>query len=269
MIKFYVDEQTIEMKTERDIASDTIDFVELSFAFCDTWSGYSKTVQFTQRTDTYSIPLGVNGSICYLPNELTDGLCSISIFGTKGGRKRATTVPCQVRIKRSGFMEETLYPEDATPTIIEQLVENVDKNTEDIKEIEKEIEVLKTNRGNKFEGGFDDGKDYMIFALNKNTPLDTTFSNKISFNIADYDFINEDNLVTVDAENITLHLQLYSALKIFSSDAGAVFAANPRIAMTNPRLEDGIYTADILLHMDQALVSSTTYDQITAELYWA
>lgn len=288
-IKFYIDEQTIELKTEKDIASDTIDFVELSFSFDNTWEGYSKTVQFTQRTNTYSVPLGVKGSICYLPNEITDGLCSISIFGIKGGRKRATTVPCQVRIKRSGFMEETLYPESVTPTIVEQLTEKVDKNAEDIKEItqdidknaedikeitqdieknKEDIEALKTNTGNKFKGGFEGGRDYMIFALNKNTPLNVTHSNKITFNIADYDFINEDNLITVNAENITLHLQLYSALKIFSSDVFAVFAANPRIAIVNPRLEDGVYTADIALYMDQALTSSTTYDIITAELYW-
>ena len=120
-IKLYVDEQTIELKTDKNIASDTIDFVELIFTFCDSWEGYTKTVQFTQRTNTYNVYLGVNDTRCFLPSEITDGLCSISVFGNKEDTKRATTIPLNIRVKRSGFIEDALNPEKATPSIIEQL----------------------------------------------------------------------------------------------------------------------------------------------------
>ena len=67
MIRFYVDEQSINLKVSRTIASDTINFVKLEFVFCESWKGYNKTVQFTQCTNTYSINLGIEGTSCYLP----------------------------------------------------------------------------------------------------------------------------------------------------------------------------------------------------------
>ena len=55
MVRFYVEEQSINLKVNRTIASDTINFVKLEFVFCESWKGYNKTVQFTQCTNTYSI----------------------------------------------------------------------------------------------------------------------------------------------------------------------------------------------------------------------
>lgn len=142
VIKLYVDEQTIELKTDKNIASDTIDFVELVFTFCDSWKGYTKIVQFTQRTNTYNVYLGVNDTRCFLPNEITDGICSISIFGNKDDTKRATTIPLNIRVKRSGFIEDALYPEDVTPSIIEQLSAAIGKAEAATQEVEDKVNVL-------------------------------------------------------------------------------------------------------------------------------
>lgn len=138
IIKFYVEEQVVQLKSNKCIASDTVNFVELNFSFCDCWAEYDKTVQFTQQTNTYSVNLGTTGGMCYLPAELADGLCSISVFGINGN-KRITTVPCQIRIKRSGFIEGGLIPEDGQLTVIEQVIEQSNKNTEDIADIKGDI----------------------------------------------------------------------------------------------------------------------------------
>ena len=122
MIKFYVNEQVITSKVNKVIASDTINFVQLNFVFCPTWEGLDKIVQFTQDTRTYSVSLGKDGTTCYLPNEITDGLCAISVFGFNDNNQRITTVPYQVRIRRSGFMEDGIIPEDVQSSVYEQII---------------------------------------------------------------------------------------------------------------------------------------------------
>ena len=147
-IKFYIDEQTIELKTDKNIASDSINFVELEFVFCNSWTGYNKTIQFTQRTNTYSVNLGTNGTTCFLPNEITDGLCAISVFGNKDNAKRATTVPLNVRIRRSGFIEDGIIPSDTSPSVIEQLIqdsEDVKNLKDDVKNLKDDVDGLKSS----------------------------------------------------------------------------------------------------------------------------
>ena len=127
MIKFYVNEQVITSKVNKVIASDTINFIQLNFVFCPTWEGLDKIVQFTQDTRTYSVSLGKNGTTCYLPNEITDGLCAISVFGFNDNNQRITTVPYQVRIRRSGFMEDGIVPEDVQLSVYEQIIAGLEQ----------------------------------------------------------------------------------------------------------------------------------------------
>lgn len=140
MLKFYVDEQSVILKTNINVASDTIDFVELNFSFSDSWEGYAKTVQFTQKTNTYSIVLGIDETNCYLPSRITDGLCRISVFGVKDGSRRATSIPYQLRVKRSGYIEDTVTPQPKDLTIIEQLIEK----TSDVEHFENIVDALDT-----------------------------------------------------------------------------------------------------------------------------
>ena len=140
MLKFYVDEQSVILKTNINVASDTIDFVELNFSFSDSWEGYAKTVQFTQKTNTYSIVLGIDETNCYLPSKITDGLCRISVFGVKDGSRRATSIPYQLRVKRSGYIEDTVTPQPKDLTIIEQLIEK----TSDVEHFENIVNALDT-----------------------------------------------------------------------------------------------------------------------------
>lgn len=161
MIRFYVDEQSIDLKVNRTIASDTINFVKLEFVFCESWKGYNKTVQFTQRTNTYSINLGIEGTSCYLPNQITDGLCAISVFGIYND-KRATTVPYQVRIDRSGFMENSIIPSDTPISVYEQMIQDVNELKEDVgglktdvNSLKKSVAVMGGNKQNRLVEAFD------------------------------------------------------------------------------------------------------------------
>lgn len=161
MIRFYVDEQSIDLKVNRTIASDTINFVKLEFVFCESWKGYNKTVQFTQRTNTYSINLGIEGTSCYLPNQITDGLCAISVFGIYND-KRATTVPYQVRIDRSGFMENSIIPSDTPISVYEQMIQDVNELKKDVGGLKTDVNSLKEsvaamggNKQNRLVEAFD------------------------------------------------------------------------------------------------------------------
>ena len=150
MITLYVNEQNITLNKDKKlvstissvIASDSINFVEFKFSFDTSWSGYNKTVQFTQQTNTYSVNIGVDGTTCYLPKEITDGLCAISVFGNKDD-KRATTIPYQVRIKRSGFMEDSIIPSDTPLNVIEQLIQDVSKLKSDVDNLKTDVNNLK------------------------------------------------------------------------------------------------------------------------------
>ena len=154
MIRFYVDEQSINLKVNRTIASDTINFVKLEFVFCESWKGYNKTVQFTQCTNTYSINLGIEGTSCYLPNEITDGLCAISVFGIYND-KRATTVPYQVRIDRSGFMENSIIPSDTPISVYEQMIQDIDSLKSEVDYLKSNLAIVSTSNPNRLVEGFD------------------------------------------------------------------------------------------------------------------
>lgn len=209
MVRFYVDEQSINLKVNRTIASDTINFVKLEFVFCESWKGYNKTVQFTQCTNTYSINLGVEGTSCYLPNQITDGLCAISVFGIYND-KRATTVPYQVRIDRSGFMENSIIPSDTPISVYEQMIQDVDKLKNEVDYLKSNLAIVSTSNPNRLVEGFDlqfgNGYETSGIAINydKNTNTLTLngrasedvkiglikASKKVYINMGCYEFVN-------------------------------------------------------------------------------
>lgn len=206
MIRFYVDEQSINLKVNRTIASDTINFVKLEFVFCESWKGYNKTVQFTQCTNTYSINLGTEGTSCYLPNEITDGLCAISVFGIYND-KRATTVPYQVRIKRSGFMENSIIPSDTQLTVIEQLIKDVDNLKTDITDLNSDISDLNLDITNLTSDIRDLNSSVAAMGGNKQNRLveafDMQFGRGFHDNELDVYYDKETNTLTINGATTT------------------------------------------------------------------
>lgn len=102
------------------IADDSIEFVRFQFHLPEDWDPLVLVAQFTQA-DTYNMLL--DGDTCFLPKELTAGLCKLSLFGyTEGKPLRATSIPLVFQIEESGFVSSAETPIPPTPDLYAQLL---------------------------------------------------------------------------------------------------------------------------------------------------
>lgn len=105
------------------IADDSIEFVRLQFHLPEDWDPLVLVAQFTQA-DTYNMLL--DKDTCFLPKELTAGLCKLSLFGyTVGKPLRATSIPLVFQIEESGFVSSAETPIPPTPDLYAQLLERI------------------------------------------------------------------------------------------------------------------------------------------------
>lgn len=105
------------------IADDSIEFVRFQFHLPEDWDTLVLVAQFTQA-DTYNMLL--DGDTCFLPKELTPGLCKLSLFGyTEGKPLRATSIPLVFQIEESGFVSSAETPIPPTPDLYAQLLERI------------------------------------------------------------------------------------------------------------------------------------------------
>lgn len=105
------------------IADDSIEFVQLQFHLPGEWASLLLVAQFTQ-TDTYNMLM--DGDKCFLPKELTAGLCKLSLFGYAEGKPlRATSIPLVFQIEESGFVSSADTPIPPTPDLYAQLLERI------------------------------------------------------------------------------------------------------------------------------------------------
>lgn len=103
------------------IADDSIEFVQFQFHLPEDWEPLLLVAQFTQA-GTYNKLL--NEGKCFLPVELTAGLCKVSLFGyTEGKPLRATSIPLMFQIEESGFVSSAETPIPPTPDLYAQLIE--------------------------------------------------------------------------------------------------------------------------------------------------
>ena len=118
--------QILSMCKCDQLVSDSIDVLEVQFVFDNAWAGMVKTAQFTQKNketqafDTYNVLIDDMGMAC-IPNEITDGVCIISVFGIVGGQ-RMTTAPLAVSVLKSGFIPDGSTPIPPTPDLYQQLL---------------------------------------------------------------------------------------------------------------------------------------------------
>ena len=129
MLKFLVKGQKIELLEREVVAEEQIAFSSICFVFSDNWKGLDKTVQFTQKGSIYHVHLGRDIiAHCFVPAELQQGLVQISVFGYAiDGAVRATTVPIDMRIHKSGFSESGSTPVPPTPDLYAQLLQKLDE----------------------------------------------------------------------------------------------------------------------------------------------
>lgn len=165
-IFFKVQKQTITCTKRSVIADGQSDWVKMNFDFSDDWNDLDKTVQVTQGEEdssasknasnsgcccsfhgkgrrssalgeTYSIHLGKTGTWCYLPAEIEEGSAKISVFGYETDAEeavRATTVPCKIYIKKSGFVSDGKTPIPPTKDLYQQIVEELDEKAAGIQD---------------------------------------------------------------------------------------------------------------------------------------
>ena len=104
-----------------EVADDSIEYVQWQFNLPEDWLGLVVVAQFTQG-ETYNCLL--KEGICFMPKELTPGLCQVSVFGYSGeGALRATTIPLKFTIQDSGFVGDGETPIPPTPDLYAQLIE--------------------------------------------------------------------------------------------------------------------------------------------------
>ena len=129
MLKFLVKGQKIELLEREVVAEEQIAFSSICFVFSDNWKGLDKTVQFTQKDSIYHVHLGRDIiAHCFVPAELQQGLVQISVFGYAiDGAVRATTVPIDMRIHKSGFSESGSTPVPPTPDLYVQLLQQLEE----------------------------------------------------------------------------------------------------------------------------------------------
>lgn len=138
MIKIYVCSQSVTGEYS-PIASDSIDYIKVSFSFSPDWYGLSKTAQFTQNGKTYNVLLDKN--TCVLPRELEEGFFDISVFGVlPDGARRITTLPFSIIMKKSAFVADGETPIPPTPDLYSQLVGRVENAIQQIPDKLSEFE---------------------------------------------------------------------------------------------------------------------------------
>lgn len=103
-----------------EVASDSIEFIEVEFFFSKEWEGLQKTAQFTQGERTYNRNLVEDK--CKLPVEITEGLFKVSVFGYAESGIRGTTAPINENLKGSGFVSDGEDPIPPTPDLYAQLI---------------------------------------------------------------------------------------------------------------------------------------------------
>lgn len=105
------------------IADNSIEFVRFQFHLSEEWTSLLLVAQFTQA-NTYNVLL--DGDTCFLPKELTAGLCKLSLFGYAEGKPlRATSIPLIFQIEESGFVSSAETPIPPTPDLYAQLLERI------------------------------------------------------------------------------------------------------------------------------------------------
>lgn len=153
-LNFKVQKQTISCSKRDVVADGQAEWVKMNFDFAEDWKVLDKTVQIKQSTATevkasacccgfhdssgkyrsvYSVHLGTDSSSCFLPQEIESGEIEVSVFGydTKES-SRATTVPCKIFVRKSGFVSDGATPIPPTKDLYEQLIDEIDEKTRNI-----------------------------------------------------------------------------------------------------------------------------------------
>lgn len=133
MIKFRIFKQRLSYYGDSEVVADSKGYLTFTLETSEDWANYvGKTVQFTKNGKTYNVTNISDGVEYPVPWEVLvgAGIMQVNAFAVSMDNKRATTNEIDIEIIDSGFNEDSLLPEDPTPDIFEQYVQQVQKNAD-------------------------------------------------------------------------------------------------------------------------------------------
>ena len=131
MIKFRIFKQRLSYYGDSEVVADSKGYLTFTLETSEDWANYvGKTVQFTKNGKTYNVTNISDGVEYPVPWEVLvgAGIMQVNAFAVSMDNKRATTNEIDIEIIDSGFNEDSLLPEDPTPGIFEQYVQQVQEN---------------------------------------------------------------------------------------------------------------------------------------------
>lgn len=133
MIKFRIFKQRLSYYGDSEVVADSKGYLTFTLETSEDWVNYvGKTVQFTKNGKTYNVTNISDGVEYPVPWEVLvgAGIMQVNAFAVSMDNKRATTNEIDIEIIDSGFNEDSLLPEDPTPDIFEQYVQQVQENAD-------------------------------------------------------------------------------------------------------------------------------------------
>ena len=133
MIKFRIFKQRLSYYGDSEVVADSKGYLTFTLETSEDWANYvGKTVQFTKNGKTYNVTNISDGVEYPVPWEVLvgAGIMQVNVFAVSMDNKRATTNEIDIEIIDSGFNEDSLLPEDPTPDIFEQYVQQVQENVD-------------------------------------------------------------------------------------------------------------------------------------------
>lgn len=133
MIKFRIFKQRLSYYGDSEVVADSKGYLTFTLETSEDWANYvGKTVQFTKNGKTYNVTNISDGVEYPVPWEVLvgAGIMQVNAFAVSMDNKRATTNEIDIEIIDSGFNEDSLLPEDPTPDIFEQYVQQVQNNAD-------------------------------------------------------------------------------------------------------------------------------------------
>lgn len=133
MIKFKIFKQRLSYYGDSEVVADSKGYLTFTLETSEDWANYvGKTVQFTKNGKTYNVTNISDGVEYPVPWEVLvgAGIMQVNAFAVSMDNKRATTNEIDIEIIDSGFNEDSLLPEDPTPDIFEQYVQQVQENAD-------------------------------------------------------------------------------------------------------------------------------------------
>lgn len=134
MIRIDVKGQKLSACKCETLVSDSLNIIDIKFAFSEEWGGLTKTVQFhqideeTKKLKTYNVLLDESDE-AMLPNEIKAGVVLISVFGVSGN-VRLTTAALALPVEKSGFVGDGETPIPPTPDLYQQIIARFEEATQ-------------------------------------------------------------------------------------------------------------------------------------------